>query len=213
MENITISNLVLEIKNNNEKSNKLRSSITQQKEDLMDKIRVALEDEGLKLQPKYPNNTDIYISEDTGFNINSRICLSISGGNLRLDLPAIYDTPTSHIQFLIYGVLLKFQNEVMDIQLDIINENMIDRHRKTNELVEAITEEIITELLDGDNIKVSGKTYRCVEIKKGRFVVDITKTIMFGNEPEKERKSYHKSQLKDIFRSLAQKRADILIKR
>jgi hypothetical protein len=67
MENFTISNLITEIKNNNEKSNKLRSSITQQKEDLMDKIRVALEDEGLKLQPKYPNNTDIYISEDTGF--------------------------------------------------------------------------------------------------------------------------------------------------
>lgn len=204
----TIETLITDIKNNTEKSNNLRMSITQQKENLMGKVRIALEKEGLELQPKWHNDTDITIGKD----IHRNIRISLGGGNFRVDFPIIWKEPNAHIQFVIFAVLAKFQDEVMDIQLDIVNENTIERNDGKNELVDMITDKLVASLLEGGKIKVDGKSYEYVETIKGRVVVNINKIVMYGNETQTETKSYFPSKLKDIFRSSADKMADTMIK-
>jgi hypothetical protein len=205
MENITISNLVLEIKNNNEKANKLRSSITQQKEDLMAKVRMALENEGLELQPKWDNSRDIYIGNDN-FHNNNAIRVSFGGGNFHIQLPPIYNTPNAHIQFVIYSVLAKFQSEVIDIQLDIVNETNIDKHRDEWKLQDEITEDLFRKLRTDGKLVVDGLTYEYNDFVKGRMVLNITS----GSNTEV--KSYFPNMVKDKLKSHSYKIADTLLK-
>jgi hypothetical protein len=204
----TIETLITDIKKNTEKSNNLRMSITQQKENLMGKVRIALEKEGLELQPKWHNDNDITIGNDLHRNIR----VSFTGGNFRVDFPPIYKQPNAHIQFVIFAVLAKFQDEVMDIQLDIVNDTNMDRQDGKMELIDMIADNMVSSLLEGNCIQADSKSYKYIETIKGRIVVKITKIIMYGNEPESETKSYFPSKLKDIFRSSAHKKADTLIK-
>lgn len=210
----TIETLITDIKNNNEKSKKLRSSIYQQQEELMDKVRIALEEKGIELEPKqnrlYGGDTDITIGND--YESNYRVRIYFSSGNFRIELPPVFKTPNAHIQFVIYDVLAKFQDEVMDIQLDIANEYLIDRYSDKNELIDMITDKLVSSLLEGGKIKADGKSYEYVETIKGRVVVNINKVVMYGNEKQTETKSYFPSKLKDIFRSSADKMADTMIK-
>ena len=205
MENITISNLVLEIKNSKEKANKLRSSITQQKEDLMAKVRMALENEGLELQPKWDNSRDIYIGNDN-FHNNNAIRVSFGGGNFHIQLPPIYNTPNAHIQFVIYSVLAKFQSEVIDIQLDIVNETNIDKHRDEWKLQDEITEDLFRKLRTDGRLVVDGFTYEYNDFVKGRMVLNITS----GSNTEV--KSYFPNMVKEKLKSHSYKIANTLLK-
>ena len=205
MENITISNLVLEIKNNKEKANKLRSSITQQKEDLMAKVRMALENEGLELQPKWDNSTDIYVGNDFS-PINNNIRISFGGGNFNIQLAPIFKTPNAHIQFVIYSVLAKFQSEVIDIQLDIVNENDIDIHRDEWKLQDEIAEDLFRKLRTDGKLVVDGLTYEYNDFVKGRMVLN----IISGSNTEV--KSYFPNKVKEKLKSHSYKIANTLLK-
>lgn len=203
----TIETLITKIKDSKEQSDNLRLSIYEQEVELMDKVRKSLEKAGMKLSPKYPNSTDIYSSDD-------KFRVAFGGGNFRVDLPHIIGKPNADIQFLIWGVLSKFYDEVMDIQLDIVNESKIERpyYDDYYELIKMISEKMVNDFLTNNKMTIGNLTYEYVEYNKGRFVVNIINQKPSWNEEALQTKAYHKSKLMDIFKDEAKIMAETLIK-
>jgi hypothetical protein len=201
----TIETLITKIKDNKDKSYNLRLSISEQKIQLMDKVRKSLEKAGMKLSPKYPNSSDI-------FSLDNQVRISFGEGNFRIDLPHIIEKPNADIQFLVWSVLSKFYDDVMDIQLDMVNNNKIENpyYDDYHEAINMISKKMVDDFFTNGEISIGKIKYKYVGYNKGRFVVNIIHQRPSWKDDET--KSYHKSKLVDIFKDEARVMADTLIK-
>ena len=163
--NDTIAKLVNQVKNLQAEQNGIRQYIQEQKKELMAKVRKSLENEGLDLLPKQENHDDIYIAA----HYNNLTRIYISSGNFVVQINCVYKTPTAHIQSVIYGVLAKYGEELLDIQLDLIKETNLYKQECRMDLNKAVAEHLFSQLLSTGSIQVGRESWTMTEGVRGRY--------------------------------------------
>ena len=159
----TIKPLVKKVQDIRTEANSIRQTINQNQEKLMDAVRACLLAEGCELQPKNPHYTDIFFSDERNMSI------SLSEGNFRLSFPSVWKTPNARIQNIVYGVLAKFGDELMDIQLDIIQENNLEKLEARMDLERSTAEMFFSELQSQGSLQVLNGNWSMTKGERGRY--------------------------------------------
>jgi hypothetical protein len=209
MENYIIENLVSKIKVEKEKSQSLRKSIQEQKNNLLIKVVSGFVKEGVFIKGDFTNG---YIDIPVEFNephqsfLDPNITIRFDEGSFRVDFPHFVKAPYANLQMKVFKVLSQFENEITDIQLDMMIERSFDRDKLKWNLQEEITEDLFRKLLTDGILKVDDLTYEYTDLVKGRMVLNIT------SGRSSEVKSYFPNMVKEKLKSHSHKIADELSK-
>lgn len=150
---------------------------------------------------EYTHDTiSIYVDyvSDRIFRLTKEIRIRFTNESISVEMPPLFRIATSHIQTTIYKNIVKYENELLNIQLDRISVENAEKYEMKELMVEKMTEIIFDELLT----KGSYKNYTMEKGDKGRY--------KFSNGNVE--KNYYKSDILSGLRQEGRKEVDNLIR-
>jgi hypothetical protein len=199
--NSTITSLVQEYQNNQDKRKAAHQSIKSQKQEVCDKIYQDLRTELPGLADKalgltIRNGVEIQINAHT--HHTSRIWFN--EGEIRYDLNAPYNEPVVELQLAIWKSLLNREDELVNIAVDYIKINHLSNYEW--ELFETIKGEFQNAILDTlikvGSISFGETVWSVTPADRGRYNL----TIKVGDRIKTEKK-YYPNKIKDELRGWA----------